>query len=52
MGIGNEGLGPLNFENFSKKIVFLVSSAKNIFTIFGSPLEKFWNGPSGKNVFC
>jgi len=28
MGIGRGGLDPLDFENFSKKVVFLVSSEK------------------------
>jgi len=34
------GLDPLDFENFSKKVVFLVSSEKKSFT-FGPPLKNF-----------
>jgi len=40
MGIGRGGLDPLDFENFSKKVVFLVSSEKKSFT-FGPPLKNF-----------
>jgi len=41
-----EPLAPLEFENFSKNLVFVVSSGKKTnFSIFGPHLEKRWKIP-------
>jgi len=38
MGVEGEDLTPMDFENISKKVVFLVSSGKKTnFTTFGPP---------------
>ena len=51
---GQGGQGPLGFENFSKKIVFLISSGKKTdFTTFAPPgkiLEKSSSAPFVENL--
>jgi len=43
---GRNGLGPLDYENFSKKmVVFLVSSGKKISPLLAPPLGKFGKNP-------
>ena len=39
------GRTPLDFENFSKKGVFLVSNGKSKISPLLAPLEKFWKNP-------
>jgi len=51
---GQEKQSPLDFENFSKNVVFKFRVGKNKFHYFWIPLEKFWKNPlvtpSGKNL--